>query len=219
MTVILAILLVVLLTLILLVNKAAAGSVEQLRYPDNTLEQVHYIEDADFQAACQELNVWAEAKGFFLDCYFLSHTQQKGQPIKCAAWWSLNEKTWLLLYFTQGKADTDFVTKYSHTLGVTTCSTKDALTLPNIPNAYTQCFTQLPVQELYKRHLLACSELEQQQSIVPIAKQDLFEEIKASMLRQVDYVTQLPMWRHRGAYWYFIRRNLKVNRPISKFTA
>lgn len=197
-----------------LINRAVVGSIATMRLPSEVLEVVSEIDDAGFQTARDAFTAWAEPRGFMFECNFLSHTLNDGHAIKCAAWWSDSQNTWALVYYANGLMNIDFVTRYSDTLGVTTASTKDAMTLPNRTTAYTQAFTLLDNNELYARHQEACSRVEAAERISPLPKQDLMAEIEKSMLYQVEYVTSLPLWRLRGVYWFFGRRNLKVNKPI-----
>lgn len=45
-------------------------------------------------------------------------------------------------------------------------------------------------------------------------KQELFKQISESILEQVAYIKELPLWYLRGAYWYFISRSLNVNKKV-----
>jgi len=202
-----------------LINRAVVGSIATMRRPSEVLEVVSEIDDAGFQTARDAFTAWAEPRGFIFECNFLSHTLNDGNAIKCAAWWSDSQNTWALVYNANGLVNIDFVTRYSDTLGVTTASTKDAMTLPNRTTAYTQAFTLLDNDELYARHQEACPRVEAAERISPLPKQDLMAEIEKSMLYQVEYVTSLPLWRLRGVYWFFGRRNLKVNKPITVASA
>ncbi|WP_417533091.1 hypothetical protein [Marinobacterium stanieri] len=207
------------LAIVFVINRAVVSSIETMRRPSEVLEVVNEIDDPGFQAAREAFTAWAEPRGFIFECNFLSHTLNDGKAIQCAAWWSDSQNTWAVVYYANGLVNIDFVTRYSDTLGVTTASTKDAMTLPNRTTAYTQAFTLLDNDELYARHQEACSRVEAAERISPLLKQDLMGEVEKSMLYQVEYVTSLPLWRMRGVYWFFGRRNLKVNKPITVASA
>lgn len=215
MNIVLTLIVLAILAVVILINRAVVGSIDTMRLPREVLESVNEVDDSGFQAAREAFADWAEPQGFVFDSNFLSHTLNDGNSIKCAAWWSDTDKNWALVYYINGLVNIDFVTRYTDTLCITTASTKDAMTLPNLQTAYTQSFTELCNDELYARHREACARVEATTGRTPRSRQsDLLSEVERYMLLQVEYITRLPLWRWRGVYWFFVRRNLLVNKPV-----
>lgn len=216
MNILIVIVIIGLLGFVFLVNKAASKSIEAMSHPDDMLEVLENIEDRKFIESCDEFKSWIDKKGCIHECDFLFHTINENEVIQCSAWWSKEVKSWTLIYFAQGKQTIDFVTIYDDNIAVTTSSNKDSILLPDPPKAYKQAFTDLTYEQLYEKHLQGRNFVEYNEKVLPqINKQDLLTEVKKSLILQSKYIMNLPMWRFKGFYWYFVRRNLKVNKPIS----
>lgn len=196
-----------------IVNFTTWRSVRLLSKPDKLLEEVDSIEDKTFLREHGEFSEWCLDNKFVHEANFLFYGLLNGLPLKCSAWWSSIDKTWALIYVTPMGKNIDFVTIFTDDVSLTTASSKDSLTLPSTPNAYTQAFTNTCNDERYAYHKDAVSELEKKHQLSKANdKLDLFNLILESILTQVAYIRSLPAWYLRGAYWYFISRNLKVNR-------
>lgn len=196
-----------------IVNFTTWRSVRLLSKPANLLEEVDSIEDMAFLREHGEFAQWCVGNKFVHETNFLFHGLLNGPPLKCSAWWSSSDRTWALIYVTHMGKNIDFVTTYKGGVSLTTASSKDSLTLPSPPGAYIQAFTNTSNDERYSFHKNAVCELEDRYEVLMANdKLDLFDLISESILRQVAYIRTLPAWYLRGAYWYFISRNLKVNK-------
>lgn len=198
-----------------IVNFTAYRSVQLLSRPDKLLVGVDYINDEAFLSEERQFSAWCLSNNFMHEKRFLFYGILNGSPIKCSAWWSSTTSTWALIYVTPTGRNVDFVTTYKNRVGVTTASSKDSLTLPSAPKSYLQAFTNIGNNELYALHKHAVSGVEAALHLSEVAgKLELFDQIEQSVLRQVDYIRTIPFWYLRGAYWYFISRNLKVNKKV-----
>lgn len=198
-----------------LVNFTVYRSVKLLSRPDKLLKDVNNIDNELFLREQKTFDEWCRGNGFSHEKNFLFYGILNGPPINCSAWWSSATKTWALIYVTHMGKNVDFVTIYESGHVVTTASSIDSLTLPNFPVSYMQAFTNISDDERYALHNSAANEIEGALQLSKSdGKQDLFKMITESLLRQVAYIHKLPFWYLRGAYWYFISRNIKVNKKI-----
>ncbi len=199
----------------ILVNWVTVCSIKKLLIARELLEKVDLIEDPKFNECYAQLVERAEPKGFKHDIKFNFHINSPADPIKCGALWSEHEKMWVLLYVTTDVQNIDFVKIYEGGVGVTTASTKDSVMLPNHDKAYIQSFTGLSFDDQYSRQLSAVKLIEQTQMVEPLkSKPDLLSQIEHSMSQQAHYIMSLLFWQCRGIFWYFIRRNTEINKPI-----
>ncbi len=199
-----------------MVNRAVVASVKSLLKPEKLLEPVQEIDNPDFIRAKDEFSSWVEENGFQFDSLFLSNMVNVPEPIQCAAWWSERDATWALLYVAAKKKNIDFVTLYSDDIGITTASSKDAVLLPQPEKSLTQAFTGLSYKGLYAKHLKARKQVERYESVVlQEERRDLMEELKHALKAHARFLMSLPLWEYRGVYWFFVRRNIKVNIPIN----
>jgi hypothetical protein len=198
-----------------LVSLTVYRSVSLLARPDKLLKDVDDIDDEIFLREQKDFGEWCRENRFSHEKNFLFYGILNGSPIKCSAWWSSATKTWALIYVTHMGRNVDFVTIYESGHGVTTASSKDSLILPSFPESYMQAFTNISDDERYALHNSAASEIEGALQISKgDGKQDLFKMITESLLKQVAYIHKLPFWYLRGAYWYFISRNMKANKKV-----
>ncbi len=201
---------------IYLINSATNKSVKVLLDPEEVITILEPDSINEYEQEFGEFNEWAKENGFMPEVYFQFETMNPNAPIICGSWWSASTNTWALLYCTPALNNIDYVTIYSENIGVTTGSTKDSLMLPDVPKAYKQSFVNLALRELYEKHLIARGIVEEHESIsLPLVKGNLMNQIEYSMIRQAEYIMSLPFWRIRGVLWYFVRRNILINKAIS----
>lgn len=199
-----------------LINSSASKSIERLLNPRDLLSRIDESQTGAYGAAIDEFGVWAAKNGFIPDLKFVFRTMTPDAPLVCASWWFDLHKTWALIYLGPTVRNIDFVTVYNDFIGVTTCSSKDGIMLPHISTAYRQAFTDLSPDGLYQRHLDARALVEAYEAVsLPGEKGDLLAQIEDAMKRQAEFIMSLPFWRYRGVFWFFIRRNLMANKPIS----
>jgi hypothetical protein len=215
MNIIILIVISLLLMLVYVVNTTTVKAVKALLNPDELLEAVGHIDEMFF-SSYQLFDDWVTAHGYQHQCFFLFRLINGGF-LQCAAWWNEEQQTWALIYCLPNKMNIDFVTQYSNEIAVTTASSKDAVLLPHRDKAYLQAFTGLSFDALYAKHLAARDVVEDIEKIhLSTTQQDLFVSLKQALKSQAELVMRLPFWQYRGVYWYFVRRHLKVNKPISK---
>ena len=198
-----------------LVNWSVVLSVKLLSNPSKILEELEAIDSERFANENASFSDWCLENDFEHQRYFLFHGVLNGPPIECSAWWSSSTQTWALIYVAQMGKNIDFVTIYSDGIGVTTASSKDSLTLPTPPKAFIQALTHADNNMRYAMHQESLEYIEKRLSIRERRnQQDLFAQITESLLDQVSYIKNMRLWGLRGAYWYFISRNLKINKKI-----
>lgn len=209
--------LAIVLVMIGLVNKGIKDSVHKMSNPKSLFVVQDTIKDKGFRAVVGATSAGAEKHGYVWDCMFDFdfYGLMSDEPIKAAVWRNTSTNTLLTLYYAQGKSFYDFVTFYEDKIELTTSSGKDALMLPTPPNHYAQAFSGLDLTTLLTKHEQARVQLERKLSLpVRALTEDALELMTKSIHHQMEYIQTLPGWNWSGAYWYFIRRNLLINRPI-----
>lgn len=201
------------LYVIRLINSSIVTTVKRLQNTDELLEKVASIEDVEFKAAYEETACWADGHGFTLEIFFLLHSSNSGEPVKCISWWSEEHSTYLIFYLAEegeiiNKA-VDFHTNLAAETSLTTCSSADGLLLPRVKNDFMQCKVCVSLDQQFQDHLKSVASIKSKvEQGVLCAKLDLFDNVARSVKAQADYIMRLPLWKHRGFYWYFVRRNL-----------
>ena len=159
---------------------------------------------------------WCAQQGYEFDRYLQAHTLLVDLPLQVACWWSDDEKTFAVFYCApDGQILFEFVTGFGEQDSLATASGKDAMLLPRPPGSWAQAFPGRTIEEVHARHVEACRLLERCGAGARTAvKPDSLRALGEAMVRQARYVTGLPLWRWRGVWWYFVRRNLLADRPI-----
>lgn len=204
----------VLLFFVYVINKSMVDSVEKMSNPEGLVEPVAQIDDAGFLQKFSAFDQWASQHGFVHEKLFLGHIVLDGSALQCSVWWNEKSAIWALMYYHKGKHVYDFVTKLVDGGALTTASGKDAHTLPKAAKNYVQSRTDASFDTLFEIHQTTLQLLDRRSITVDFNKTDVIQELKSSLAQQMAYVKTLPLWRFRGVYWYFIRRNLLANKPI-----
>lgn len=205
-----------LLFLMFLVNKTLVSSVEKMSNPTGLIQRVTQIDDEGFQLKLNAFDGWAKQNGFVHECLFLSHVVLDGSSMQCSVWWSEAHAIWALMYYHKGKHIYDFVSNFADDSEVTTASSKDALTLPHSAQNRVQAFTDLSLDVLLQKHLTAVV-LVKSKTGVDLQKtkgEDIIRGIEFALAKQMAYVKTIPFWQYKGAYWYFVCRNILVNKSV-----
>ena len=199
-----------------LVNLTVVISVRLLSKPYELLEDVNKIDSKQFLSTIPEFSNWCRENNFVHEKDFLFHGILTGPPIECSAWWSSTEKTWALLYVAPTAKNIDFVSTFAQGFALSTASSRDSLMLPSPPNSYIQAFTNMGNEERYALHQEALERIERSLGSINLDdRSELFHKIAESILDQVSYIRKKPLWHLRGAYWYFVSRNLDANKAVS----
>lgn len=196
-----------------IINYNYYKSVGLLSEPQRLLEEVETIDEKFFLTEQKEFSEWCNDNGFEHNKNFLFHGVINGPALRCSAWWSKATKTWALIYISDKKTNIDFYTNFDKKISLTTASSKDSLSLPKNPRAFIQAFRKLSNDQRFLLHNDAVNEIKQKHHVnLMNERQDLFLEITESILEQMAYIKKIPFWYLRGTYWFFVRRNLKVNK-------
>ncbi|HOY71152.1 MAG TPA: hypothetical protein PL131_00340 [Methylotenera sp.] len=204
-----------LLFFVYLINKTLVASVEKIAHPQGLIKHVQHIDDAGFTAQANTLATWAKQHDFEHDSYVLAHTLIDGSALQCSVWWSQTQATWVLLYYYKGKYFYDFVSKLANNGIISTVSGKDGLTLPPAGKNRIQAFPQLSLDELLQKHLATQAQFNAKVGLaIQRNKTDVVQELENALGQQAEYVKTIPLWKFKGVFWYFVRRNWLVNKPI-----
>lgn len=197
-----------------LVNKATIASIDKMSEPEGLLEEVKAIDDAHFLTAYERCNIWALKNGFSHQLFFLSYTLLNGEALKCSAWWSATNNTWFLIYVFNDVINYDFFNQVQDK-NLTTSSTKTAMMLPAPYGVYKQSFVNISLEQLYAKHRDALAQLCAHFHLrVSSKKVSLIEEMTLYLAAETAFLKSLTLWKYRGFFWFFFRRNLMVNKPI-----
>ena len=198
-----------------LINKTLVASVEKIANPAGLIKRVELIDDEGFIVQAKTLATWAEQHGFAHDSYLLAYTLLDGNAMQCSVWWSQQHATWALLYYFKGKHFYDFVSKLANGGIISTVSGKDGLTLPPSTKNRIQAFPQLSLDELLQKHFTAQALFNAKVGFaVQNNKTDVVQELESALAKQAEFVKTIPLWKFKGVFWYFVRRNWLVNRAI-----
>lgn len=198
-----------------LINRTCVKTVEQLLEPEKVLEKIGAIDDDVFRTAEGVLQEWADIKRFEHVGYFLCHTLPNNESIKCAAWWSEKQRSYLMLYVAMQNMHYEFVSMYEEG-GLSTSGSKDSFALPMPSQYHVQVFDQCNIDELLKKHKKGLRTLKSKRDLSPLKKpaDSLYQMMQMTLRKQAEYVQKIPLWQHRGAYWFFIKKHLLANKPV-----
>lgn len=202
---------------VVLVNRSSVQSIEVMSEPEKILEKIAVIDDPVFQTALDIIQEWVDLKRFEHVQYFLCHSLPDDGSIKCSMWWSEKRRCFLALYVAMNKVHYEFVSLYPDGKSLTTSSSSESLILPAPSKEhFRQAFTRSNIDELLQRHKDAQRKLKKRIDITPaiVPAEEVHQKLIEAMQMQAKYVKSLPMWRHSGAYWFFVRRFLLANRVI-----
>jgi len=193
---------------------AVYGSVLGMSDPDRVLKPAtRELYSREFELA-KEHHTWASDQGFAIVGGFVF---QGAAKIFVAAWQLNRVPTFFCLYRAAQNTNYDFVTVFPDGRSLTTASTKDAALLPRPTGAYLQAFPGRSASELWRLHEEALSFLSSAKGLVPEPTEKPFREILVDALaQQIAYVRSLPLWPFRGMFWYFVRREVLVNRSVAQ---
>ena len=199
-----------------LINKTVYASVKLMSEPLPLFKLKDCSDDPAFQQQVEDTSRWAEDHHYRFDCLFDFHGSLSGSVVQGAVWKNAADASLLLFYYALGRAQYDLVTIYDEQTGITTCNSKDALTLPFAPGSYVQAFPGLSLSALALQHQSARQRLERKLELQaqPLRETTLTLLVK-SLQRQMSYIKSLPFWYFRGSYWYLVRRNILCNKAIS----
>lgn len=158
---------------------------------------------------------WLDEQGFdFVGAFKLDGA---GTAPLLVVWKHVASRIYLVVYILpNGTQFIDIVSVLDEDTGVTTSTTKDGHLMPGRQGTYKQSFSGLSVPQLWQRHLEAEQYVASQHGLKPGDTERPFEEeLMTAVHKQIDYVTSLPLWPLRIPWWYFVRRNVRHNRPIA----
>lgn len=199
-----------------LINRTVVKSVRTMENPDGLLALI-----ADGPARLAESPEyrdwadWAKDHGFVPDIMADFSGAEGGQIITVGVWRNRASKTYLATYTTPMKVTSEFITMLEKDAALTTTNSKDSLTMPNAPGRYIQAFDGASLDEIVQSHHQGLEWLRQKKGIMPVDRPETTDRlILDSVRRQMAYVKTLLLWKHRGAWWYLVRRGKLNNKSI-----
>ncbi|MEQ8209310.1 MAG: hypothetical protein RH917_05710 [Lacipirellulaceae bacterium] len=143
-------------------------------------------------------------------------------PTVIVAWRKPEEDTFLCIYQVTVQETTqeatDYVTLSQEGGMLTTGSNKGGQLLPSSKRGhYLQTFETFSLSELWKKHEAGLATLKKSTGFVPRHPAGKLHEIIAeSIHQQVAAVEQIPLWKLKLPFWFFIRQNVRHNKSIKK---
>lgn len=188
-------------------------SVHQLGAPTLRLEKFPRPDHPAEWARAEEVAPWAARRGL----EFVGAFRLLMQPAPVIFAWQAKETAeYFCQYQVGGQIQYDVVSIFGPDLGLTTSSSKDAFTLPQPSGVCVQAFHKADLDTLWSRHEDSRSAFVARFG-APRHLPGPFESMLLGALRkQAAYVQRIPMWPLRGAWWYFVTREAKKNRPASE---
>lgn len=200
-----------------LINGSFVKSVHTMKNPDGLLTLVadgpsRLTADPDYRSR----SAWAEIHGFVPDIMANFSGSEAGLVIAVGVWRNRASRTYLATYTMPTKITCEFITMLDNDSALTTTNSKDSLTMPNAPGRYIQAFDGASLDDIVLRHHEGLEWLRQTRGIAPVERTESTDTlILDAVRRQMAYVQSLPLWKHRGAWWYLVRRNRLNNKPIA----
>lgn len=201
-----------------LINRTVVKSVQTMKNPDGLLA---LIADGPSRLAespeYRDWADWARDHGFAPDIMADFSGAEGGQIITVGVWRNRASKTYLATYATPMKVTSEFITMLEKDAALTTTNSKDSLTLPNAPGRYIQAFDGASLDEIVQSHHQGLEWIRQQKGLTPIERPETTDRlILDSVRRQMAYIKTLLCWKHRGAWWYLVRRARLNNKSIAE---
>jgi hypothetical protein len=194
-----------------IVNSSTVQSVNRLFNVEELFEEVSSINDVGYTSTVSYVRDWAEDNNFKSEVFFLLHASHSGIPAKCSGWWSDEHKLFLLVYLIEEQGKTaianDIVTRFNGGESLTTCNSIDGLFLPRPRFDRIQFFRGKDLDEHLSVHLNAVKNICLRDELtVADNEMDLYTLMKESLRGQAQLIMELPFWKLRGVYWYFIKK-------------
>jgi hypothetical protein len=223
----LIIIIVFLITFIMIIIINTVKTIRSFQHADDLITQIDKINDIKFNSSLLKYENWINENQFVQDCFIQTKVSQTAAKdavvtvpdndisIKSAVWWSEKDKTRLNIASTPSGIVIILNTSYPDETVIATGSSKNLLMFPQKDNLFFQVFTNLSIDNLYMKHLEARNLIETDMNISPSGRiTDLVTKTKEALKDHAEFLTSLPFWYFRGIYWFFIRRNFLVNKPI-----
>ena len=205
--------LVIFLFIARIVNTSTVQSVKRLFNVEELFEEVASISDVDYTAAVSHVSEWAADNDFQSEAFFLLHTSHSGIPAKCIGWWSDEHKVYLLVYLVEEQGvravAIDIVTRFAGGESLTTCNSINGLFLPKPKFDLIQFFRGKDLNEHLSVHLKSVKNIHKSNGLIVMSSEmDLYELMRESIRGQAQLIMELPFWKFRGVYWYFVKKYL-----------
>lgn len=200
-----------------LINGAVVQSIELIVAADPFLEPVEngaavLAEGADYASRM----AWATAHGFEPDIMADVNATTDGSTMVVALWKNPHTHSWLASYTTNEKVHSEFVTTLSQESGLTTSNSIDSSLFPQRPGHYVQVFGDADLDTLFQRHEEGLLHLRNAKHLeVQDHRKSTVDLITDSVHRTMEHILSIPLWKHKGAYWYFFRRPRMNNKSIA----
>ncbi len=208
----------VVLLLARLINGAVVQSIELIVAADPFLELVEngtavIAEGADYASRM----AWATAHGFEPDLLADVNATADGSTMVVALWRNPNTHSWLASYTTNDKVHSEFVTTLSQESGLTTSNSVDSALFPQRPGHYVQVFGDADLDTLFRNHEAGLLHLRNAKGLeVQDHRKSTIDLVTDSVHRTMEHIQSIPLWKHKGAYWYFFRRPRMNNKSIAE---
>jgi hypothetical protein len=194
-----------------IISQGKPPSIEKYRQGDKQLAAL--VETA------RPHNTWAVNNGFmFAGCYKVRIAQA---VVDMAVWRRNDRPTILSLYIVRmgnrKNISTDISTDFADMISLTSNNSRAAQLSPWRPGRYQQTFSPVTLDELWAKHIEAENYLMDVGEAQLMQKEFNFEkELLDSCRRQNAYIRSIPFWYLKGAYWFFIRKNIRHNKSVKQ---
>jgi hypothetical protein len=186
-------------------------SVERYRPDDKEL--------ASLVEAARPHNTWAVENGFtFAGCYKV----RVAQAVASMAVWSRSDRPTILSFYiirvgSKKTISTDLSTDFADMISLTSNNSRAAQFSPWRPGRYQQTFSPVTLDQLWAKHIEAENYLMDAGGAQLVQKEfNMEKEIIDSCRRQNAYTRSIPFWYLKGAYWFFIRKNIRHNKSVKQ---
>ncbi|MEL7334902.1 MAG: hypothetical protein AAFN70_01735, partial [Planctomycetota bacterium] len=144
------------------------------------------------------------------------HVMDAGQKVDFVAWQIPDQSTWMVTYLINDSIVMVDLTSEVGPYNVTTCTRQDSHMLIPPATSFLQSFSNLDTQNLYLRHQEAVNYIQSQSGVsISPTTQDFAQSFLAANLKTLETSQSLPLWWLRIPYWYFVRQNVRHNKPIA----
>ena len=162
---------------------------------------------------------FAEENGFE---YLGSYRMKAISTVANIAGWKHNSLPMFMCYYVVTTGDnvnrsSDFVTYFAGDYALTTGSTKDAHLNPQPPKSYMQSYANIDLFQQWSKHKEAERYLMFEGNLSLSSKEYVFvERVQQSVIESAENIVRFPLWFCLGAWRFFVRRRLWVNKSIEE---
>lgn len=131
------------------------------------------------------------------------------------AWQHATSHTFFCVHIVGRKRVFDFATDFEDDVSLTTSNIAGGQMFPKPLSSYTESLPDRGLDELWAAHRDSIAFLVEVGGAMPCRETPAFlDSFVGACRRQMEYVSQIPLYGFRGPYWFLVRRHRRKNVSI-----